>query len=58
MIRLVLWVAVALFLIWVVLTLIGALFHGLINLLWIGILVALAIWAWRFITARQHSHPQ
>ena len=47
--------AVVVFLIWVVLALVGAVFSGLIHLLWIVILIALAVWLWQFLTHRSHG---
>jgi hypothetical protein len=48
--RFLLQIAAVALLVWVVLSLIGAVFNGLIHLLWIVILVALAIWLWQFLT--------
>jgi hypothetical protein len=53
MLRLLLQIAVGLFLLWVILNLIGAVFGGLIHLLWIVIVVALVIWAWQYATGRR-----
>lgn len=44
MIHTLLGIAVAIFIAWLVLTLIGAVAGGLIYLLWIAIIVCLAIW--------------
>jgi predicted branched-subunit amino acid permease len=46
--RALLMIAVAVFAIWLIFTLIGIVLGGLIHLLWIVILVALVIWAIRF----------
>jgi hypothetical protein len=46
--RVLLMIAVAVFAIWLIFTLIGIVLGGLIHLLWIIILVALVIWAIRF----------
>lgn len=46
-------IAAILFLIWVVMTLIGFVLNGLIHLLWIVILVALAIWLWQRVSGRR-----
>jgi hypothetical protein len=43
--------AIVIFVLWLVLTLIGAVFRGLIHLLWIVILVLFAVWVWRAIAA-------
>jgi hypothetical protein len=48
--RFLLQIAAVALLVWVVLSLIGAVFGGLIHLLWIVILVALAVWLWQFLT--------
>jgi hypothetical protein len=53
MINFLLGVAVLLFVLWLVLTLVGAVFGGLVHLLWILILVALAVWAFRYFTGRR-----
>lgn len=45
-------VAAVLFLIWLVLALIGLVFHGLIHLLWIVIVIALAVWIWQRVAGR------
>ncbi len=54
--RIFLQIAAVVFLIWVVLALIGAVFSGLIHLLWIVILVALAVWLWQKLSATDHRH--
>lgn len=54
--RIFLQIAAVVFLIWVVLALIGAVFNGLIHLLWIVILVALAIWLWQTLSKTTHRH--
>ena len=51
-------VAAILFLIWVVMTLIGYVFNGLIHLLWIIILIALAVWLWQRVTGRRPTTPR
>jgi hypothetical protein len=43
-------IAVAVFVVWLVLTVLGAVAGGLIHLLWIVILVCLAVWAFRVLT--------
>ena len=48
-------VAAALFLIWLIFTVIGWVFYGLIHLLWIAILVLVVIWLWQRVTARGRS---
>jgi hypothetical protein len=50
-------IAVGLFMLWVVLSLIGTLFGGLIHLLWIAIVLALVIWAWQSIVGTHRSRP-
>ncbi len=47
-------VALAVFVIWLALTLIGTIFHALINLLWIIIVVALVIWLIRTFAGRRN----
>lgn len=47
-------VALAVFVIWLALTLIGTIFHALINLLWIIIVVALVIWLVRMFAGRRN----
>jgi hypothetical protein len=47
-------VALAVFVIWLALTLIGTIFHALINLLWIIIVVALVVWLIRMFTGRRN----
>lgn len=51
--RALLTIAVAVFAIWLIFTLIGVVIHGLINLLWIIIVIALAVWIVRLFTGRQ-----
>ena len=53
--RFLLVVAVAVFAIWLALTIIGALVHTLVNLLWIIILLALAVWLFRVLTRRDRA---
>jgi hypothetical protein len=44
---------VVVFVIWLILTLVGAVLGGLIHLLWIVILIALVLWIWqRFVVRR------
>ena len=47
-------VALAVFAIWLALTIIGTVFHALINLLWIIIAVALVVWLIRMFTGRRN----
>jgi hypothetical protein len=47
-------VALAVFVIWLVLTIIGTVFHALINLLWIIIVIALVVWLIRVFTGRRN----
>ena len=47
-------VALAVFAIWLALTIIGTVFHALINLLWIIIVVALVVWLIRVFTGRRN----
>jgi hypothetical protein len=47
-------VALAVFVIWLALTIIGTVFHALINLLWIIIVVALVVWLIRMFTGRRN----
>lgn len=47
-------IALAVFVIWLVFTLIGVVFHALINLLWIIIVVALVVWLIRVFTSRRN----
>lgn len=53
--RLLLGVAVAVFVIWLVLTVIGTVVHTLVNLLWIIIILALAVWLFRALTGRRRA---
>lgn len=55
MVRFLLGIAVVVFVVWLVLTLLHFVLGGLINLLWIIILVALAVWAWHMITGRRSA---
>jgi hypothetical protein len=57
MLRLVLQIALALFVIWLLLTVVGFVFGGLIHLLWIVILILLAIWLWQRVMGRRRSTP-
>lgn len=52
--RFLLGIAVAVFVIWLALTIIGTVFHALINLLWIIIVVALVVWLVRMFTGRRN----
>ena len=53
MLRTLLGIAVVVFVIWLILTLVGAVLGGLIHLLWIVILIALVLWIWqRFVVRR------
>ncbi len=52
--RFLLGIAVAVFVIWLALTIIGTVFHALINLLWIIIVVALVVWLIRMFTGRRN----
>lgn len=52
MIHILLVIAIAVFVAWIILHVIGLVFGGLINLLWILILVALAVWLWRLAAGR------
>jgi hypothetical protein len=54
--RVLLGIAVAVFAIWLFFTLIGVVLHGLIHLLWIVILIALAIWVVRLVTGGRSRH--
>jgi predicted branched-subunit amino acid permease len=47
-------VALAVFVIWLVFTIIGTVFHALINLLWIIIVIALVVWLIRVFTGRRN----
>ncbi len=55
MINFLLGLAVLLFVLWLVLNLVGAVFGGLVHLLWIIILVALAVWAFQYFTGRRRT---
>jgi hypothetical protein len=55
MIHTLLGIAVVVFLIWLVLTLVGAVAGGLIHLLWIVIIVCLAIWLFRMLTGSRRG---
>jgi thiol:disulfide interchange protein len=57
-VRIVLGVAIVVFAIWLVFTLIGAVFSGLIHLLWIIILIALAVWVWQRFVVRRRTHAR
>ncbi len=47
-------IALAVFVIWLVFTIIGTVFHALINLLWIIIVIALVVWLIRLFTSRRN----
>ena len=47
-------IALAVFVIWLVFTIIGTVFHALINLLWIIIVIALVVWLIRMFTGRRN----
>jgi hypothetical protein len=52
--RTLLGIAVVVFVVWLILTIVGAVLGGLIHLLWIVILIALALWVWqRFVVQRR-----
>jgi hypothetical protein len=48
-------IAVVVFIVWLILTLIGAVGGGLVHLLWIVILVCLAIWALQYLTGSRRG---
>lgn len=48
-------VALAVFVIWLALTIVGTIFHTLINLLWIIIVVALVVWLIRALVGRRRA---
>ena len=52
--RFLLGIAAAVFVIWLVFTLLGFVFHALINLLWIIIVVALVVWLVRVFMGRRN----
>jgi hypothetical protein len=56
--RALLGIAVAVFAIWLIFTLLGAIFNGLIHLLWIVILIALAVWVVRLFTGGRQRPRQ
>lgn len=47
-------IALAVFAIWLVFTIVGTVFHALINLLWIIIVVALVVWLVLAFTGRRN----
>lgn len=47
-------IALAVFVIWLALTIVGTVFHALINLLWIIIVIALVVWLIRVFTGRRN----
>lgn len=55
MIHLLLVVAAIIFVVWLILHIAGAVLGGALNLLWILIVVALAIWLWRMVTGRNRT---
>lgn len=55
MIHTLLGIAVVVFIVWLVLTLIGAVAGGLIHLLWIVILVCLGIWLFNVLTGSRRG---
>jgi hypothetical protein len=55
MLHLLLRVAAALFLIWLIFTVIGWIFYGLIHLIWIAIIVLVVIWLVQRASARGRS---
>jgi hypothetical protein len=54
--RTLLGIAVVVFAIWLILTLVGAVLGGLIHLLWIVILIALVLWIWQRFVVRRPSN--
>jgi len=48
-------VVVAVFALWLALTIVGSIFHALVNLLWIVIVVALVVWLIRALTRRNRA---
>lgn len=55
MLRTLLGIAVVVFAIWLILTIVGAVLNGLIHLLWIVILIALVLWIWQRFVVRRRS---
>lgn len=55
MLRTLLGIAVVVFAIWLILTIVGAVLNGLIHLLWIVILIALVLWVWQRFVVRRRS---
>ena len=55
MLRTLLGIAVVVFAIWLILTIVGAVLGGLIHLLWIVILIALVLWVWQRFVVRRRS---
>lgn len=55
MIHTLLGIAVVVFVIWLILTILGAVAGGLVHLLWIVILVCLAVWAFRYLTGSRRG---
>lgn len=45
-----LWIALLFFIAWIVLVSVGLAFHGLINILWVVIVIAFVIWLWNMFT--------
>ena len=50
------WLAIALFVAWIVLRLVLAMTGGLLHLLWLGALIFLAIWLFQQMTGRGSPH--
>jgi uncharacterized RDD family membrane protein YckC len=48
-------IALAVFVIWLVLTVLGAVGGGLVHLLWIIVVVALAIWLFQYLVGSRRS---
>jgi len=53
--KLLLGVALAVFVLWLALTIIGTVVHTLVNLLWIIIVIALVVWLFRALTGRRRA---
>lgn len=50
-----LWIALVVFAIWLVLNIAGAIFGGLVHLLWIVIVIALVIWLLQTLSGRRRN---
>ncbi|HEV8190554.1 MAG TPA: hypothetical protein VGP82_03590 [Ktedonobacterales bacterium] len=50
-----LWIALVVFVIWLMLTIAGALFGGLVHLLWIVIVIALVVWLLQVLSGRRNT---